>query len=320
MTHLESDTGPGLLDPLGCPDLRAPAGLAASADAAAGRRDRRARGRADDRLRNHPGYRNLLTVKGIGPVLAAMFVVEIGDVSRFRPPARCAAGPATPRHYESDKTVRRGHISKEGARWSGGLRSRRSSASANPRSKPSRTGSWPAAGRPPATSRRSPPPAGCSRSSTTSCATGTPAASPAPRHEHPKTSCGPGNAMTTHRCGRVSEWPHAPPNRGHPHGFMQHLAKECLAAPPAPRLPDRSRPQPHTDDAGAKSCASLGRPQHRSSSLRSGRSVLTPPCARRCPKAPATREERSDKAVDSPTPFRNGWDRLLTAASRSMPR
>ncbi len=75
------------------------------------------------RLQDHAGYRNLLTVKGIGPVLAAMFVVEIGDVSRFGTAAQlaCWAG-LTPRHCDSDRTVRRGHISKEGStlvRWAG---------------------------------------------------------------------------------------------------------------------------------------------------------------------------------------------------------
>lgn len=69
----------------------------------------------DRRLKTHQGYRNLLKVKGIGPVLAAVFVVEIGDITRFGTPDQlaCWAG-MTPRHYESDRTVRRGHISKEG--------------------------------------------------------------------------------------------------------------------------------------------------------------------------------------------------------------
>ena len=75
----------------------------------------------DRRLKNHVGYRNLLKVKGIGPVLAAIFVVEIGDITRFKTPEQltCWAG-LTPRHHESDHTVRRGHISKEGCalvRW-----------------------------------------------------------------------------------------------------------------------------------------------------------------------------------------------------------
>jgi transposase len=73
------------------------------------------------RLKDHPGYRRLLTVKGIGPVLAAVFIAEIGDISRFpNAAALCCWAGITPRHYESDKTVRRGHISKEGStlvRW-----------------------------------------------------------------------------------------------------------------------------------------------------------------------------------------------------------
>jgi transposase len=75
----------------------------------------------DKRLKTNVGYRNLLKVKGIGPVLAAVFVVEIGDISRFSTADQlaCWAG-ITPRHYESDRTVRRGHVSKEGCalvRW-----------------------------------------------------------------------------------------------------------------------------------------------------------------------------------------------------------
>jgi len=73
------------------------------------------------RLNDHPGYRRLLSIGGIGPVLAAVFVAEIGDISRFpNAAALCCWAGITPRHYESDKTVRRGHISKEGntlVRW-----------------------------------------------------------------------------------------------------------------------------------------------------------------------------------------------------------
>lgn len=73
------------------------------------------------RLKNHPGYRRLLNVRGIGPVLAAVFIAEVGDVSRFpTADALCCWAGLTPRHYASDKTVRRGHISKEGStlvRW-----------------------------------------------------------------------------------------------------------------------------------------------------------------------------------------------------------
>ncbi len=63
------------------------------------------------RLRHHPGYCNLLKVKGIGPTLAAVFVAEIGDVTRFPTAgALCCWAGLTPRHYESDKTMHRGHI------------------------------------------------------------------------------------------------------------------------------------------------------------------------------------------------------------------
>jgi hypothetical protein len=44
----------------------------------------------DRRLKNSPGYRNLQRVQGIGPVLAAVFVVEIGDVRRFGTPGQLA--------------------------------------------------------------------------------------------------------------------------------------------------------------------------------------------------------------------------------------
>ena len=48
-------------------------------------------------------------------MLAAVFVAEIGDVARFPSAgALCCWAGLTLRHYESDKTVHRGHISKGG--------------------------------------------------------------------------------------------------------------------------------------------------------------------------------------------------------------
>jgi transposase len=45
----------------------------------------------------------------------------MGDVRRFaRPPQLCSWASLTPRHHESDTTVRRGHITKQGStlvRW-----------------------------------------------------------------------------------------------------------------------------------------------------------------------------------------------------------
>ena len=73
------------------------------------------------RMKNNADYRMLLTLKGIGPILAAIFVVEIGDVHRFNSAEQlCCWAGITPRHYEFDLTARRGHISKEGSnlvRW-----------------------------------------------------------------------------------------------------------------------------------------------------------------------------------------------------------
>jgi transposase len=53
----------------------------------------------------------------VGPVLAAVFVAEIGDVARFPSPDRlCSWAGLTPRHRQSDTEVSRGSISKQGSR------------------------------------------------------------------------------------------------------------------------------------------------------------------------------------------------------------
>jgi transposase len=65
------------------------------------------------RLGRHPGYEAIQAIKGVGPIRAAIFVAEIGDVSRF-PTARhrCSWAGLTPSHRESDTKVQRGHITK----------------------------------------------------------------------------------------------------------------------------------------------------------------------------------------------------------------
>jgi len=72
---------------------------------------------AQRRLTHDAGYTAIQQIPGIGPVLAAVFVAEIGDVHRFAGPAQlsCWAG-LTPCHHESDTTVRRGRITKQGSR------------------------------------------------------------------------------------------------------------------------------------------------------------------------------------------------------------
>ena len=69
------------------------------------------------RLAGDPGYLAVQTVPGVGPTLGAVFVAEIGDVSRFAAAAQlaCWAG-LTPTHRESDTHVHRGRITKQGSR------------------------------------------------------------------------------------------------------------------------------------------------------------------------------------------------------------
>lgn len=69
------------------------------------------------RLRAHRGYHAVQAIPGVGPTFASIFVVEIGDVTRFDRPARLASWAGlTPRHRESDTTVVRGAITKQGSR------------------------------------------------------------------------------------------------------------------------------------------------------------------------------------------------------------
>jgi transposase len=74
-------------------------------------------GRINAWLADDVGYHVIQTIPGVGPVLAAVFVAEIGDISRF-PTARhlCSWAGLTPSHRESDTTVYRGHITKQGSR------------------------------------------------------------------------------------------------------------------------------------------------------------------------------------------------------------
>jgi transposase len=72
-------------------------------------------------LTGHPGYLAIQAIPGVGPVLAAVFVAEIGQVGRFaRPQQLCSWAGMTPRHRESDTKVHRGRITKQGnqlVRW-----------------------------------------------------------------------------------------------------------------------------------------------------------------------------------------------------------
>jgi len=68
-------------------------------------------------LDGDPGYRAIQRIPGVGPVLAGIFVAEIGDVTRFRSASHLTSWAGlTPMHRESDLKVRRGHITKQGSR------------------------------------------------------------------------------------------------------------------------------------------------------------------------------------------------------------
>jgi hypothetical protein len=70
-----------------------------------------------DRLRTHPGYTAIRVIPGVGPILAAVFVAEIGDITRFGGPEQLASWAGlTPKHHESDTTAHRGRITKQGSR------------------------------------------------------------------------------------------------------------------------------------------------------------------------------------------------------------
>jgi len=76
---------------------------------------------ARGRLVADPGYVAVQQLPGVGPILGALFVAEIGEVTRFGTAAQlaCWAG-LTPKHRESDTHVHRGRITKQGSplvRW-----------------------------------------------------------------------------------------------------------------------------------------------------------------------------------------------------------
>ena len=69
------------------------------------------------RLAEHLGYQAIQRIPGVGPLFAAIFVAEIGDVTRFKSAAHlCSWAGLTPLHRESDTTLHRGPITKQGSR------------------------------------------------------------------------------------------------------------------------------------------------------------------------------------------------------------
>jgi transposase len=62
--------------------------------------------------------KRLLPIPGIGPIIAATILSEVGDVARFTTADKlCAWAGLTPSEHSSAANIRRGHISKQGSRW-----------------------------------------------------------------------------------------------------------------------------------------------------------------------------------------------------------
>jgi transposase len=72
-------------------------------------------------LRDDKAYWAIQALDGVGKTMAAIFMAEIGDVSRFASPDKlCPWAGLAPRHRESDTKVSRGRITKMGStlvRW-----------------------------------------------------------------------------------------------------------------------------------------------------------------------------------------------------------
>ena len=131
------------------------------------------------RLKGDPGYEAIQQIAGVGRVLAAVFVAEIGDVHRF-PDARrlCSWAGLTPRLRESDAHTAAGTSPNRVPACCAGQRSKRCPAPpAIPEPTPSKSVSVSDAV---TASVASPRLVISSRSSTTGCATATSAVSPPP--------------------------------------------------------------------------------------------------------------------------------------------
>jgi transposase len=65
-----------------------------------------------------PRVKALTTLPGIGPLTALTIAAEIGDIRRFSSARKLASWAGlTPTVRDSDRTVRYGHISKQGDPW-----------------------------------------------------------------------------------------------------------------------------------------------------------------------------------------------------------
>src|SRR4029078_12170213 len=84
------------------------------------------------KLHGDRGYWAIQQLPGVGPILGAVFVAEIGDVHRFADPSHlCSWAGLTPQHREPATVVHRGHITKQGSKlfgWAAGEATQRQPA------------------------------------------------------------------------------------------------------------------------------------------------------------------------------------------------
>ena len=78
--------------------------------------------RLDQEVRQHarsdPRVKVLTQLPGVGPFTALVILAETGDITRFASARKLAAWAGlTPTVRGSDRTVRHGHISKQGSVW-----------------------------------------------------------------------------------------------------------------------------------------------------------------------------------------------------------
>ncbi len=75
-------------------------------------------GEVRDQARTDPRVRVLTGLPGVGELTALVMLAEIGDIGRFGSARKLAAWAGlTPTVRGSDRTIRHGHISKQGSTW-----------------------------------------------------------------------------------------------------------------------------------------------------------------------------------------------------------
>jgi transposase len=117
-------------------------------------------GEISSALAGDVGYLAIQAIAGVGPVLAAVFVAEIGEVGRFSgAPQLCSWAGLTPVTASPTPPCAAARSPTRAPGWSAGRRSRPPSGCPQPASRPPTSTASPTGAAP--ASAGSPPPAGC---------------------------------------------------------------------------------------------------------------------------------------------------------------